>query len=169
MDLGELIRSAGSPASAQSERPTDLAPVVRNGLHGFELVYMRWGFAPRAGGEPAINIRSEGRRFAKNRCLVPATELDLFTGEQTPKTAWRVRLKDSDWFCFAGIWREAKGDWPESFAVLTIPAAPDLAHLTDRQLAVMRPEDARAWLTLSRPQKELLKPLAEGSYVVERA
>ena len=60
----------------------------------------------------------------------------------------RGRLKDSDWFCFAGVWREARGNWPESFAVLTIPAAPDLEHLTDRQLAVIRPEEAKAWLTL---------------------
>lgn len=162
MDVGELIRSAGG-----AERPTDLAPVVRSGLAGLELVFMRWGF-PGSDGEPVINIRAEGRRFAKRRCLVPATELDLFTGSGSPKTRWRVRLKDSDWFCFAGLWREARGNWPESFAVLTIPAAPDLVALTDRQLAVIRPEDAKAWLTLGRPQKELLKPLAKGSYVVEQ-
>ena len=161
MDLGELLRSAGG-----AERPTDQAPVVRSGPSGFELVFMRWGFAPGRGGEPVINIRSEGRRFAKRRCLVPATELDLFTGDRSPRTRWRVRLKDSDWFCFAGIWREAKGNWPESFAVLTIPAAPDLEHLTDRQLAVIRPEEARSWLTLSRPEEELLRPLPKGSYEV---
>lgn len=161
MDLGQLARFA-----AGAERPTDQAPVVRSGPTGFELVTMRWGFRGDD-GEPVINIRSEERRFAKNRCLVPATELDLFTGETSPKTRWRVRLKDEEWFCFAGIWREAKGNWPESFAVLTIPAAPDLEHLTDRQSAVIRPEDAKAWLTLSRPQEMLLKPLAKGSYVVE--
>lgn len=159
MDLGELIRSGGG-----AERPTDMAPVVRNGLTGFELVSMRWGFRA-AEGEPVINLPSEGRRFARNRCLVPATELDLFTGAETPKTRCRVRLKDSDWFCFAGVWRAARGNWPESFAVLTIPAAPDLQHLTERQAAVIRPEDARAWLTLSRPQKTLL---TAGSYVVEK-
>jgi putative SOS response-associated peptidase YedK len=164
MDLRELIRNAGG-----AKRPTDQAPVVRGGLNGFELVSMRWGFAPGANGEPVINIQSEGRRFAKKRCLIPATELDLFTGTGKPKTRWRARLTNSDWFCFAGIWREAKGNWPESFAALTIQAAPDLQHLTERQIAVIRPEDARAWLTLSRPQKTLLRPLAAGSYVVERA
>ena len=39
---------------------------------------------------------------------------------------------------------------------------------TDRQLAVIRPEDAKAWLTLGRPEEELLRPLERGSYVVEK-
>lgn len=164
MNLDELCRRSGG-----LERPTDQAPVVRNGLNGAELVHMRWGFVGPTGGEPIINIRSEGRLFRKNRSLVPATELDLFTGNASPKVRWRVRLKDSDWFCFAGVWREARGNWPESFAVLTSPAAPDLAGLTDRQLAVLAPEDARAWLTLSRPQSEILRPLPKGSYIVDRA
>lgn len=163
MDLDELIRSAGG-----LERPTDQAPVVRHGSAGFELLTMRWGFRGR-GGQPVINVRAEGRRVEEERrCAVPATSFDLFTGEETPKRRWRVRLKDSDWFCLAGIWRLGRGNWPESFAVLTIPAAPDLEHLTERQMAVLRPEDAKSWLTLSAPQKELLRPLPEASYVVER-
>jgi putative SOS response-associated peptidase YedK len=92
---------------------------------------------------------------------IPATELELFTGSEYPKTRWRVRLRDSEWFCFAGVWRQAEGNWPESFAAVTIPAAPDIAQLTDLQMAVIPPDRAKAWLTLSCPQAELLKSLPE--------
>jgi hypothetical protein len=56
---------------------------------------MRWWFAPGSDGVPVINLRSERRRFRKNRCLVPAQELDLFTGDTSPKVRWRARLERS--------------------------------------------------------------------------
>jgi putative SOS response-associated peptidase YedK len=46
--------------------PTELAPVIRRSEDGAELVHLRWGFpAARPKGSPAINFRSEGRRFRK--------------------------------------------------------------------------------------------------------
>jgi hypothetical protein len=53
--------------------PTDTAPVIRHTKGGFEFVQLRWGFPPaRPKGAPIINFRSEGRRFPKGRCIVPA-------------------------------------------------------------------------------------------------
>jgi hypothetical protein len=54
--------------------PTDTAPVIRQTDEGVEFTQLRWGFPPaRPKGPPVINFRSEGRRFPKGRCLVPAS------------------------------------------------------------------------------------------------
>ena len=61
--------------------PTEIAPVFRRREEGVELVQLRWGFPPaRPKGAPVINFRSEGRRFPKGRCLIPASHFFEFTG-----------------------------------------------------------------------------------------
>lgn len=44
---------------------------------------------------------------------------------------------------------------------------PDFAPVHDRQVCVLKPEDWAAWLFLSKPQEELLRPLPEGTLVVK--
>lgn len=146
--------------------PTDTAAVVRQGKNGAELIQMRWGLKPQAGGEPIINVRAETADVNTHRCLLPATEFFLFTGEEHPKRRWRITLKDDALFFFAGLWRKASLDWPESYAILTIDAAPDLAALADRQMAVIRRKDTTAWLETG--AKSLLEPLPKDSYLVDK-
>lgn len=162
MDLAELYRGASA-----KKRPTDTAPVIRAGGERPELVSLRWGLEPDEGDQPVINIRAETGRLEQNRCVVPTTGFFLFTGSDYPKSRWRVRVRDTDWFCLAGIWREASGSWPESYAIVTIEAAPDLVSLTERQMAVILPDEAPRWLEVETPAAELLRPLPRGSYVVE--
>lgn len=152
--------------SSTDTHPTDTAPVVRLGRGSPELLNMRWGFEPHDGSEPIINIRAESADLASNRCLVPAAEWDLFTGD-VPKRRRTVTLKEEPLFFFAALWRQASANWPESYAILTIDAAPDLARLTDRQPAVIRAADASAWLTDASAAADLLKPLPKGSYQVK--
>lgn len=152
--------------TSSDTHPTDSAPVVRLGSRGPELVTMRWGFEPNEGSEPLINVRAETAELSCNRCLVPATEVDFFTGHEHRKHRWQVRLKGEPLFFFAGLWREASASWPESYAIITIEASPDLAELTERQPAVIRPADAAAWLTDERRAAELLRPLARGSFEI---
>ena len=51
-----------------------MAPAIRAAGNGVELAQMHWSFpAPRPGGKPVFNFRSEGRRFLDSRrCLIPA-------------------------------------------------------------------------------------------------
>lgn len=52
-------------------RITETAPIVRSAEDGApELVQLRWSW-PGPGGKPVYNFRSDGRRFASGRCLVP--------------------------------------------------------------------------------------------------
>jgi SOS response associated peptidase (SRAP) len=86
--------------------PTDPAPVFRCREGGIEMVQLRWGFPPaRPKGAPVINFRSEGRRFPKGRCLIPASHFFEFTGTKSSKSKWKFTKVGEDWFCFAGLWR----------------------------------------------------------------
>ena len=137
--------------------------IVRYGEDGVEMVELRWGLKPREpGGRPFNLVRSEGRTFPSHRCLVPASAFRL-THRGRPL---EFSLADGDWFYFAGIWRPAAPDWPEAYAILTIAANPDVAPYQDRQMAVLRRQQRMAWLDLSCPQDELLRPLPRRTFRV---
>ncbi len=75
---------------------------------------------------------------------------------------------NGDWFYFAGIWRPATRDWPESYAILTTEANPDVAPYHDRQMAILRREDRMKWLDHGDQEMDLLKPLPPGTFKVRR-
>ena len=68
-------------------------------------------------------------------------------------------VADADWFCIAGIVRKDAIDGAPCFAMLTTQPGPDVAPYHDRQVVVLRPADWGAWLDLTRPEAELLRPL----------
>jgi putative SOS response-associated peptidase YedK len=149
--------------------PTETAPIVRRHAEGVELAQLRWGFAPaRPKAGPVINFRSEGRRFPNGRCLVPASHFFEFTGTKAPKAKWKFTKAGEEWFCFAGLWRPATGDTPEAFTILTTEPSPDVAPIHDRQMVILERNDWAAWLDLTRPEAELLRPLPRGSLQVEQ-
>jgi putative SOS response-associated peptidase YedK len=152
-------------------RPGEAAPIIRRNGDELEMVELVWGLKPRKEAEqrPLINIRSEGRRFPRHRCLVPASEFFVRERSGERPTRWRFTLADGDTFYFAGIWQPSSDDWPEAYAVLTTAANPDVAPCSDRQMAVI-PRSARmAWLDHLTPEDELLQPLPAGTFRRERA
>jgi putative SOS response-associated peptidase YedK len=56
----------------------------------------------------------------------------------------------------------------EAFTILTTEPGPDAAAIHDRQVVVLDRADWLAWLNLSRPEAELLRPLPAGSLAFER-
>lgn len=150
-------------------RINDMAPVMRAAGNGVELAQMNFSFAPgRPKGGPVFNFRSEGRDFSKSgRCLIPASGFFEYFGTKYPKTQYRFTLTGAPFLAIAGLWREAEGNQPMSFTMLTTSPGPDIAPYHDRQVVVLRPNDWAAWLYLTKPQAELLRPLPEGSLDVE--
>jgi putative SOS response-associated peptidase YedK len=67
----------------------------------------------------------------------------------------------------AGIFREANGANPASFTMLTTEPGDDVKSFHNRQVVVVRPENWSAWLHLSKPEAELLRPLPAGSLAQE--
>lgn len=149
--------------------PTEVAPIIRRCGEGVELAQIRWGFAPsRPKAPPVINFRSEGRRFANGRCLVPASHFYEFKGAKSPKEKWKFTKTGEDWFCFAGLWRPGTDSGPEAFTLLTTEPGPDVAPIHNRQMVVLERADWMAWLDLTRPESDLLKPLPAGRLKVEQ-
>lgn len=142
--------------------------VIRRARDGIEMVNLRWGLAPIIeGGKPRTLIRSEGRRFSSHRCLIPASEFFLWTGHGKERRRWRFAMRNGNFFYFAAIWQPKTARWPAAYAVLTIPASPEVLPYHDRQMAVIRRADRMAWLDLTRPQEELLKPLRHETFRVD--
>jgi putative SOS response-associated peptidase YedK len=90
-----------------------------------------------------------------------------FTGTKYPKTKHRFTLNGAPFMAIAGIWREAKGNHPMAFAMLTTEPGPDIKPYHDRQVVVLQPEDWSAWLFLRKPEVEIFRPLQAGSLSVE--
>jgi putative SOS response-associated peptidase YedK len=86
-----------------------------------------------------INVRSEGRRFPKGRCLIPASHFFEFTGTKSPKSKWKFTKAGEDWFCFAGLCRPMPDGAGEAFTLLTTEPGPDVAPIHEASLAVIVP------------------------------
>lgn len=152
---------------ADSIRITDPAPVMTAAGDEVELRQMRFSW-PSPKGAPVFNFRSEGRSFQNSlRCLIPASAFFEFTGSKSPKTRHRFSLKGAPFMAIAGLWRPGQGNQPPGFAMLTTEPGPDVAPFHNRQVAVLQPPEWSAWLRLSRPEAELLKPLPAGTLEVE--
>ena len=147
----------------------DMGPVARQAGNLVELAPMRFGTHPtNPRGGRIFNFRSEGRHFANsNRCLVIASGFYEFTGTTYPKTKHRFTLNEAPCMAIAGIWRPGRGNQPDAFAMLTTAPGPDVVSIHNRQVVVLRPENWCAWLDLSGPEEELLRPLPAGSLSVE--
>jgi len=190
-DLGIPLVSPDPSAAPNLEprdniRPTDRVPILRPVPGGLELRELRWGLIPRYHTKSIkewtllmTNARSEtlltNRYFkgpaASQRCLVPADQFYEWTGPKGQKTKWSFRMKDADWFCFAGIWERATttdGEI-ESFALVTMPAGPDVQAYHDRQPVILQRGQYKEWLNPSRDVAPLLSPPAAGTLLVSQA
>jgi len=143
----------------------DAAPVVEIDGDGAALSTLPFSWKG-PNGRPVFNFRSDGRRFdGARRCLVPASGFYEFTDPQPGhkrKTRWRFTLAGNDWFWMAGVIRDG------GFALLTTEPGDDIAPYHNRQIVPLHPEQGLDWLTLSRPEAELLQPLPKGALQVER-
>lgn len=158
---------SGRPNIEPREQVTigDTALVVTTGADGPEALSLPFAWKG-PNGRPVFNFRSDGRRFdGARRCLVPASGFYEFTDPQPGqkrKTRWRFTLAGSEWFWMAGVIRDG------GFALLTTAPGDDIAPYHDRQIIVLPPEQGLDWLTLSRSEAELLRPLPGGTLEVER-
>jgi len=149
-----------------SDAPLDERRVIIRRYGGdVEMVELPWGLQPREpGGRPFTVVRAEGRNFPSHRCLVPASEFR----HRSQGKRYSFGLTNGDWFYFAGIWRPASRDWPEAYAIITTAASEDVAPYHDRQMAVLGRDQRMAWLDLTSPEEELLRPPPAGSFRVSR-
>src|SRR5436190_19292375 len=149
-------------------RITDSAPIVRAAGEAFDLIVRRWSW-PGQGGKPVYNFRSDGREFPTGRCLIIADGFYEFTTPTDPKQKrkdrWLFKQRGGGMLGIAGLVRDDPG-CGEAFTMLTTEPGPDVAPYHGRQVALLRPEQWRPWLTYEQPASELLGPSAAGTLEV---
>lgn len=152
---------------AEDVKIGDIGPVLVVSGNGVELKPMTFGWPPpRPKAGPVFNFKSDGRNFAESRrCVIVLSGFYEFTGSKYPKAKYRFALRDSPVIGIAGLWSEAD-DGALSFTMLTTAPGPDIEPYHDRQVCVLRPEEWAAWLFLTRPQEDLLRPLPAGTLEV---
>jgi len=141
----------------EADAPEDnLRPIVRykpDEPARPQLIKARWGSNPRfSDGVEFRFVRSEGKTFPSNRCLIPASEFQMRVGEKR----YRVKLDDGNFFYLAGIWEPAIGGWPLSFRIITVPANPEVSQYQDRHGAIILRRQVKDWLDGRKPEIELL-------------
>jgi putative SOS response-associated peptidase YedK len=152
-------------------RITDRAPIIRwaSARDTAEMVERRWSW-PAPSGKPVFNMRSDGREFGKDRCLVVADAFYEFTTPADPKQkrkdCWRFTPAGD--FAIAGLVR-ADPEVGEAFTLLTVPPGPDITPYHNRQVALLGPTDWRSWLDSSISSKDLLQPSRAGELSVGSA
>ena len=152
-------------------RITDRAPIVRfnRDRNVAELVERRWSW-PAPGGKPVFNMRSDGREFGRDRCLVIADGFYEFTAPEDPKQkrkdCWLFKPRGD--FAIAGLVR-ADPQVGEAFTLLTVPPGSDIAPYHNRQIALLSPPHWSGWLDGSVSSKELLRPAKAGELSVTAA
>lgn len=129
-----------------------------------EMIEAVWGSNPRfSDGVHYEFIRSEGRTFPSNRCLVPASEFHILNGEKK----FRVRLEDGNFFYLAAIWEPPMGDWPVSYRILTVDANPEVMRYQERHGAIIQRRQVMQWLDYKVPEADLLVTPPAGIFRVE--
>lgn len=120
-----------------------------------EMIEAAWGSNPRfSDGIRYQFIRSEGRTFPTNRCLVPASEFHIRNGEKK----FRVRLEDGNFFYLAAIWEPAMGDWPVSYRIITVDANPEVMRYQERHGAIIQRRQVMRWLDDRVSEADMLTP-----------
>ncbi|UTP39602.1 SOS response-associated peptidase family protein [Phenylobacterium sp. LH3H17] len=148
-----------------SIRIRDTAVVVRLRDGRLEGDAVTWAW-PGPRGAPVFNFRSEGRDFSlSDRVLVLADGFFEYTAPQAKgvklKDRHRFTLAGADWFWIAGIVKEG------CFTLLTTEPGPDVKPYHDRQIVTFAPQAGMDWLTLARPEGELLRPGPAGTLVAQ--
>ena len=129
-----------------------------------EMIEAAWGSDPRfSDGARYEFIRSEGRSFTSNRCLVPASEFHIRNGEKK----FRVTMEDGNFFYLAAIWEPAMGDWPVSYRIITVDANPEVMRYQERHGAIIQRRQVMQWLDFQVPETDLLVTPPAHLFLVE--
>lgn len=178
--IRRLFESVGIPLAFPEGIPnieptdvhiTDRAPVVRWNAGSAELLVRRWSW-PSPYNSPLFNMRSDGRNFPKDRCLVPLDGFYEYTKPKDPgskrKDRWLFRPSGDKAFAIAGLIRNHP-QVGEAFTLLTAPPGPDVEPYHGRQIVLLGPGQWREWLDGSARSTDILRPTGPGELRVEPA
>ncbi|MBA3936932.1 MAG: SOS response-associated peptidase family protein [Planctomycetes bacterium] len=147
-------------------RPTQVMPVLVQGVPGLRLEPMRWGWRPAWSKQLLINARTETvatkaawrAAYRERRCVVPATcYYEWQAGPaKRPVAKFAFRDKRGALLLLAGLWATEQGkDGPEQHFVVLTRTMVLHAQVHDRTPVMLTPDDARAWADPEAPEQEV--------------
>jgi putative SOS response-associated peptidase YedK len=172
-DLGRRFRVHPPDLGLRSRfnvAPGEEMPVVYREDGPEMMALMRWGFVPswsrgRDTGGGVINARAETvakkpffrAAFEHRRCLVPASGFYEWHREQSVALPYYFRLKNEDFFSFAGIWTASPptGDQTRTYAIITTDANTLVSRVHDRMPVILAKDNEERWLDPAVESKEL--------------
>ncbi len=170
------------PDADYNVAPTTYQPIIRQSRETSdrEMVLARWGLVPfftkdleEVKGLSTINARAETIATAKTwrepvkkrRCLVPVNAFYEWPKlGSTTKQPYAFELANGRPFAFAGIWdawKDAKGHWLQSFAIVTTEANELMASIHPRMPVILHARDYDRWLDRGETERlplDLLRP-----------
>lgn len=146
-------------------RPTNQAPIIREGEGGRLASPARWGLIPswakdekiaqhtfNARGETVAEKPSFRAAFKRRRCIVPASaffEWQAVPGEKK-KRKLRFASPDGKPLALAGLWERwqqpGTGETIDSYTIITTKANELMAPIHDRMPVILGASDWNAWL-----------------------
>ncbi|KQN96788.1 SOS response-associated peptidase [Paenibacillus sp. Leaf72] len=139
------------------------------------LAGFQWGLLPswaktRQIGYNTFNARSETLQskpifrsvFPQNRVIIVADGFYEWSGDGKNKQPYRIRVKSSEVFGFAGLfdrWRSDQGDEIQSCTIITTTPNELTGKIHDRMPVILSEEEMRIWLDSEIVDKELLQRL----------
>lgn len=169
LNAGDFLNFYGITAHELKPRyniaPSQSCPVIVMINGQKQVVNMNWGLnSPFKGGYKIINVRAETinqkptfkKLYQSKRCLVPADGFFEWKKSSTSKIPYRITLKNSQPFTFAGIYSQTvdvNGQILFTFALLTTAANSLVENLHDRIPVILKKEDETKWLDEFNPPK----------------
>lgn len=153
--------------------PTEMVEVLRIGEDGKpQLVPMRWWLTPfwakelstkysmfNAKSETAHKSAAFKEPYQKRRCVVPVSGFYEWCRENNRKVPYFITPQDSPGMLLAGLWdawrNKESGETLLSFTVLTTAANAALEFVHHRMPVMLSIEEARQWLDVDIPTREL--------------
>lgn len=143
--------------------PTQPVVAVRAVSGRREAWLARWGFVPGWVRDPrdfplVINARAETMAekpafkaaLRHHRCIVPASGYYEWQAEgRGGKRPWYLTLATGQPMALAGLWSTwtgPEGEEVDTLAIVTVPAAPAIAHIHHRMPHIVPPNAIKAWL-----------------------
>jgi putative SOS response-associated peptidase YedK len=148
----------------------NLPAIVSRGSNKMEI--MKWGLIPfwsNDGKGVVINARSESvdvkPMFKKllqfRRCLIPATGFYEWKKNSDGKIPYHIRLKNHDYFAFAGlydVWKNPKGEEIKTYIIITTYSNKLMRSIHNRMPAILKKENENRWLDPDKTEPDKLTP-----------
>ncbi|GHC24819.1 SOS response-associated peptidase [Aidingimonas halophila] len=140
--------------------PRQAVSIIRQASPGHRLSSAFWGFTPPwlkvldhaqhcARAETLRSRPMFAEALASQRCLVPVGGFYVWKPAPRMKQPFLITRHDRGPLLLAGIWTRyptSESQYHDSMALITVPAPPFLASLTDRLPTIIAPDRATEWL-----------------------